>query len=353
MRNYYLGFLIFFSFSYLFAGGGINATYMSFRLDGGPQFYHGTGPNGYPTLHGAVLATNLDLNANRLDLQLRGLTTWYDSGCFMTSASIHYRVYKNTDPAPSFTTLNLTNQIGIGFNNIDWSDNSPLIHLLAGLTSAGTYNFEVYFSVTTNNIGGCQPEIIENNGGSNFIGTFTVLTPLPVKFKDFSVKRKDESNELTWTTASETNNDYFEVQHSTDGRQFEAVGQVKGYGNSNTDRDYYFSHEVSGSTRSYYRLKQVDFDGKYEYSGIISVGSENDRLDERIAVSPNPVSDFLIVSGITEQADYLITDYSGRQIMTGSVASGQSLDVATLAPGFYTLIVQEGAQRTAHKWIKQ
>lgn len=188
------------------------------------------------------------------------------------------------------------------------------------------------------------------NASTGEVGMQVVL---PVRLKEFVGQRNELINNLSWTTASETNNEYFEVQHSTDGRQFEAVGQVKGYGNSNTERDYYFSHEVSGSAISYYRLKQVDFDGKYEYSGIISVRSENDRLDESIAVSPNPVADFLLVKGISEQADYLITDYSGRQLMTGSVVSGQGLDVSTLSSGFYTLIVQEGAQKSAHKWIKK
>ncbi len=352
MRKFYFSLLAFFTFSYVMAGGGIAATYMSFRLNGGPQFYHGTGPYGYPTLDGAVLASNLDLYSDRLDMQLRGLTTWYNSGCFITSASIHYRVYKNTDPAPSFITLNLINQIGIGFNNVDWSDDSPLIHLLAGLTSAGTYNFEVYFSVTTNNIGGCASVIYENNGGSNFIGTFTVSTPLSVKFEDISVKRKDNNNELSWTTASETNNDYFEIQHSKDGQIFETIGKVKGNGNSTETQNYTYLHSNVSAKDSYYRLKQVDYDGRYEYSSIVSVGLDTENL-KPLAIAPNPVTDMLNVFGLDDDATYKITDFAGRQYLSGFIAPGQTLEVSSLNSGFYLVTIQNGTSVSSFKMIKQ
>lgn len=351
MRKFYFVFVLFVFSLKLSAGGGIYETYMSFSLNSGSEVYYGTG-GGNPTLQGANLGSNINLNSSTLVLRLRGLNSWNDGGCDVTSATYHYRIYKNTDPAPGFTALNLTQQ-GAAGNNKFWNNNSPDINLLSGLTTTGTYNFEVYLSANTNSLGGCPSTIFESNGGANFTATFTVTIPLPVKYKNFDVNRKSTLNHLQWTTASETNNDYFEIQHSTDGRNFKVVGQVKGYGNSNTDRDYFFSHEVSGTAISYYRLKQVDFDGKYEYSGIISVRSENDRWDESIAVSPNPVNDFLFVNGIADHAEYIVTDYSGRQIMIGSVDSGQSLDVATLAPGFYNLIIQEGTQRSAHKWIKQ
>jgi Secretion system C-terminal sorting domain len=195
-----------------------------------------------------------------------------------------------------------------------------------------------------------QQVCVTYNPSTGEVGMQVVL---PVKIKDFIAKRNTLINNLFWTTASENNNEYFEVQHSTDGRQFEAVGQVKGYGYSTSEREYEFSHEVSGTAISYYRLKQVDFDGKYEYSGIISVRSENDRWDESIAVSPNPVADFLLVSGISAQANYMITDYLGRQLMTGSVDLGQGLDVSTLSPGFYMMVIQDGTQQSAFKWIKQ
>ena len=119
------------------------------------------------------------------------------------------------------------------------------------------------------------------------------------------------------------------------------------------ERDYNFRHEVSGTAISYYRLKQVDFDGKYEYSDIISVRSENDRLKRSVAVSPNPVTDFLFVNGISDQAEYMVTDFSGRQLMTGAVHSGQGLDVSKLSAGFYMMVIQEGTQQSAFKWIKQ
>lgn len=81
--------------------------------------------------------------------------------------------------------------------------------------------------------------------------------------------------------------------------------------------------------------------------------SENDKFAESIAVSPNPVADFLFVSGISEQAEYTVIDFSGRQLMTGAVHSGQGLDVSALSSGFYMMVIQEGTHRSAFKWIKQ
>lgn len=368
MKKFYLflfSFMISLNFGISQYGHFASAVYI--ENSGVTQFYncnaHGS-PNAVGTVPFSGSLGTFTQNSGSLKIRGAEIKTWKGSSGNVCTPKLNYRITSGS----SFSQFDINfycNCSGSSFcgggpcggNDQKWQTpgNGGQTNIDLTTFSAGSYNLEVYFDVPGNSSGasGCPNNITDNNGGSNYIMSFTIQAPLPVKYQNFDISRKSSVNYLQWTTASETNNEYFEVQHSTDGRQFEAVGQVKGYGNSNTERDYYFSHEVSGTAISYYRLKQVDFDGKYEYSGIISVRSENDRWDESIAVSPNPVADFLLVTGISEQADYMITDYSGRQLMTGSVVSGQGLDVSTLSSGFYTLIVQEGAQKSAHKWIKK
>jgi hypothetical protein len=98
-----------------------------------------------------------------------------------------------------------------------------------------------------------------------------VVAPLPVKLLNFSVERTDNGFLIEWTTLSEHNSDYFEIQKSEDGLVFETISVVKGAGNSNSQRDYKYTDYEIRSNISYYRLKQVDFDGKFEYLQTLSI----------------------------------------------------------------------------------
>ena len=90
-------------------------------------------------------------------------------------------------------------------------------------------------------------------------------TPLPISLLDFNVRPVLNQVEITWTTASETNNDFFTVERSQDGREFIPIGVVDGAGNSNTILNYKLMDADPYVGISYYRLKQTDFDGKFEY----------------------------------------------------------------------------------------
>ncbi len=347
MKKFYFVLALFVFSLKLSADGGIWEYYLNI----GGTWYGNQGAN--TNLNGAVLATNLNLNTNQLNIsgssQSRGMNTYQNSGCNFTSATFSYRVYLQGQSAPLFTNETLTLQSTAGNGDKFWSVNSPVINLLSGLSQAGTYNFEVQFSGTTNSSGGCNANI----SGYNYTATFTVTTPLPVKYQNFDVSRKPSVNYLQWSTATEINNDYFEVQHSNDGSNFTDVGFVKGHGNSNTERNYSFEHAVSSGKVFYYRLKQVDFDGRYEYSGIVSVKSDGKRSEESIIIAPNPVTDVANVFGLEEDATYRITDFAGKQYLSGMIIPGQTLDVADLKPGFYIVTIQNGAATSSSKMVKK
>ncbi|MBC7748719.1 MAG: T9SS type A sorting domain-containing protein [Methylotenera sp.] len=102
------------------------------------------------------------------------------------------------------------------------------------------------------------------------------ITPLPIQLATFNGKAINQSILLNWATASETNNDYFDVLRSADGKSFTSIRIVKSAGNSTTSKDYLFTDENPYAGTNYYQLVQHDFDGKTSSSKIISVDSKID-----------------------------------------------------------------------------
>lgn len=110
---------------------------------------------------------------------------------------------------------------------------------------------------------------------------------MPVELTTFTATRRDKNTLLEWQTASEVNNDYFQVEHSKDGRNFIALDQIKGIGNTVQEvNDYSYLDTQPKTGVTYYRLKQVDFDGAFEYSNVVTVEYINDKGG--ISVYPNP-----------------------------------------------------------------
>jgi hypothetical protein len=105
------------------------------------------------------------------------------------------------------------------------------------------------------------------------------LNPLPIQLVVFSGKQKGSSIRLFWTTASEVNNDHFEVEKSMEISGFDLVEKVRGAGNSTYTIDYFCEDKFPYEGVSYYRLKQVDYEGKITYSKIIPVEFSSERED--------------------------------------------------------------------------
>ncbi|MGE0560803.1 MAG: T9SS type A sorting domain-containing protein [Flavobacteriales bacterium] len=164
---------------------------------------------------------------------------------------------------------------------------------------------------------------------------------LPIKLLNFSAKYSDNIVGLEWVTETETNNDFFTVERSTDGVIFETVSIIQGAGNSNNKLTYSSMDLKPKKGTSYYRLKQTDYDGKYSYSSIESVVIQ-DRF-ENLTVFPNPVSGsgFLSFSSlIEEQRTILIYDIAGRLVYQQlyNITKGNNklvLETQNLTKGMY------------------
>lgn len=116
------------------------------------------------------------------------------------------------------------------------------------------------------------------SGDQPYTKTFSA-TVLPVKWLDFTAQRFGSEINLKWKTASEINNSHFEVEQSIDGETWLNIGKVKGFGNSNTVKNYIFMYNYLANNKVYFRLKQVDFNGAFEYSKKLVVNAKTDLSD--------------------------------------------------------------------------
>lgn len=142
-------------------------------------------------------------------------------------------------------------------------------------------NFKFKFQIVTNST---------NNNIGYKITYFTIsnLYALPIELISFDAKLDINNNVLTnWITASEHNNNYFEVFNSIDGVNYTSIGKVQGSGNSTTSNKYELTHIKPNEGINYYKLKQVDFDGKYTYSKIIIIDVPKIDINSTIIIYYN------------------------------------------------------------------
>lgn len=173
--------------------------------------------------------------------------------------------------------------------------------------------------------------------------------PLPVSLLSFEVFCNNDNVLATWVTASETNNDYFTLEKSSDASNWVTVALIDGSGNSNAQLHYEYSDVKPFSGLSYYRLKQTDFDGKYVvYSPVSVVCSTNDH--SAVQVYPNPCSSQIVVqlnNLAGEKTEIKIHDMLGqivflKQIENNSSEKIQVLDASNWADGIYDVWVING-----------
>ncbi|WMJ72456.1 right-handed parallel beta-helix repeat-containing protein [Cytophagaceae bacterium ABcell3] len=177
---------------------------------------------------------------------------------------------------------------------------------------------------------------------------------LPVDFLSFEASPKEGYVELLWSTASEKDNDRFEVEFSKDGDFFEKIGQVDGAGSSASIEEYSFDHHGVRHSEVFYRLKQVDYNGAYSYSPVRRV-----VLEVAVNIYPNPVSDIVHIHGSFDHENVQIDIFNalGVHVLSENI-SGVSEEIQVpvhkLKPGIYYLEVSEEAKTPeALKFIKK
>jgi Secretion system C-terminal sorting domain len=212
--------------------------------------------------------------------------------------------------------------------------------------TAATTNTSISTTPNTLNCGGtnpnsCQSPLVYGPATINAsgLGTFTIL---PVSLSGFSANLTGSEVELSWTTRQETNSDYFSVERSENGSTWEEIGTVSAKGNSNTVSDYAFTDKTPISGINYYRLKMVNIDNSFSYSGVEIVRT---TAVKEISFFPNPATTTVNVSLTgTENATSIELMTISGQLLTAkrvNAANGTtiSLDVRDCARGMYIIRV--------------
>ncbi len=178
---------------------------------------------------------------------------------------------------------------------------------------------------------------------------------LPIELSAFSVTVTDRAAHLTWQTTSETGNDYFTIQHSTNGVQFDDLGSVPGAGYSLEPMDYSFTHSNPHHGINYYRLRQTDYDGEISFSKTKMI-----RLGENpnYAIYPNPARErlFLIIPRENRQAArvsvYNLFGQFYREFQLDPNQRQHPINIEDLSPGPYLLQISDGKGGTTHRFSK-
>jgi hypothetical protein len=197
-------------------------------------------------------------------------------------------------------------------------------------------------------------------------GGASCTTALPISLLNFSVTCKgNNTNELLWVTGSEINNDKFYIERSVDGIKFELIHIIPGAGNSNRRKDYTINDFTSLSNINYYRLTQVDYDGKHETFPVVSVICDPDILPAKLIILPNPIINneitFKLFGLHSTDVRITIIDAIGRVIYqeisyrkNNKSENKQTTTInlsSTLAQGVYFMQVQSGFSNLIEKFF--
>ncbi len=208
-------------------------------------------------------------------------------------------------------------------------------------------------------------EYRNNGSGGPMFGSPMALafntseSALPVEMTSFTAVAEGNTNVLAWETASEENNAYFDVERSANGIDFETIGNIEGNGTTVEVSNYDFIDETP-LTVSYYRLRQVDFDGEFAYSDVKVVKRDN-AVNSSAVFYPVPVTDRLTIDFVgtaTEDLNITVTDALGRQLITKTVQSivGENqftIDFDALPIGTYFIKLQSNNANVIRTIVKK
>lgn len=291
------------------------------------------------------------------------------------------RTVTNGDGAEFLVKGNMTMESGSQFNNTgtvsanNWTLNGGsdvntvggIINIASTFTMSGGGGSTVKTGSTTSppNCGA----IIYGTTWNNFSGSVTEVSnvtssgipnncaiALPIELAHFSGNYIEDYVKLSWSTFTEVNNDYFTIEKSKNGYDFSPLTEIKGAGNSNLVLDYDFIDENPFTNVTYYRLKQTDFDGQFDYSGVIAVHTGA----KEALLFPNPASDQIFFSiDLSDESELLnleIQDMMNvkKEIDFVSTGSGNyTINTSNLTPGLYVLTASLTGKRVVFPFVIQ
>ncbi|MFK7776201.1 MAG: SdrD B-like domain-containing protein [Saprospiraceae bacterium] len=248
----------------------------------------------------------------------------------------------------------------------DISDQGELITSQAISTGTSTINFDIPVGADLTGMTYSRVRLFQSEpdftqfsytgeATNGEVEDYSILfSALPVELSKFFVQEKDCSVGIYWTTEAEVDFDYFEIQWSGDGHEFSRIGWKENAGNGN-GANYEFTDKTP-SEINYYRLKIVDLDGSFEYSKVVFIGLDCEKVNGGINIYPNPISSnqrMLDVEFYAEKAEtqLLIVDILGRTVkrisleVESETTNEIQIDISNLPVGTYSL-QQVGAKKS-------
>lgn len=270
----------------------IKASSSSFILGGKYNSGRGGGSPGQNSVIDLVIQTYDDNLDNAGDMSFNSIS-------WNSAISSNYIISTGTGDlggGQGYLDLIFTGQNGGTLQTITttwFTVGTVTLNLAAGTTTSNTGTVSIDPSFT---------DIYDDNNTTISNGTFTNTATnnvtLPVDLTFFKASPLQNSFRLEWATSAEENNEGFEVQRSYNGRAFETIGFVEGNGTTLESHSYSFIDDNYAKTGEfiYYRLRQVDFNGDYEFSPTVTVelGEANDLRISSLRVFPNPNSNGVV-----------------------------------------------------------
>ncbi|MEQ8337900.1 MAG: DUF2341 domain-containing protein [Cyclobacteriaceae bacterium] len=182
------------------------------------------------------------------------------------------------------------------------------------------------------------------DGDQFTLGNTDLSNPLPVELTSFTARPEKNAVKLTWVTATELDNDYFTVQRSIDGMNWEAILEVDGAGTSKETLTYEATDILPLPGAQYYRLKQTDFNGEFSFSPLVFVWFGQD-LDP-VKIYPNPSSDYFYLESkaYLDPGQVELINLAGKAVKMNVIkeASKLKIDMSHHPPGIYLLRLRAG-----------
>ena len=210
---------------------------------------------------------------------------------------------------------------------------------------------DILGTATANGSGTITSDLFDNFSDFVIANKTTGTNPLPVELINFTAKADKNAITLSWETASEKNNDRFEVERSLDGLNFEKIATVKGNGTTSQANTYSITDINPVLGLNYYRLKQVDLDGTFVYSQIVK--AQLNEMAEQVNIYPNPAKDQITVVS-KNAANLKITNVLGQVVYSQQFknATEKVINITDLKPGVYNLTLESESGIRKQKFVK-
>ncbi len=321
--------------SHTFPFGTVSGTYIPFVLNLTSGTIGNVTVSTYPTaVNNTPYPTTPVLVTNVNDI--------YGNDNSANTADRFWQIDKDGPSGTATLTFNVTASEASGISNLmaqRW--NSGWETPLAGQSNTAT-------SATVPNVTSFSPWALSGNSSL-----------LPIELLCFSVKKNNDYADLKWITATETNNYGFDIEKSLDLNTWNKIGFIEGAGNSNNLLQYVFNDLLTQNIKNsntvvYYRLKQIDFNGSFEYSETRSVNLNSSNIEIPVIFNlfPNPASQYIniISDQPLQQFQVNIFNQNGSLIRNFIMNGSIKVDISDLKPASYHIIITDKVNEKQYQY---